>query len=198
MLTGFASMRHPPVNGSGYPLSKLAKEGTDLLGQQLGFFQGGKMAASGHLFPSQNVVRSLAPLSGRAGDFLGKQGHARWGRDLVVLGISGFHVAVAVAPGAVFLHNPGSQAGRGVVEPVGQGLGLGALYMGVAALRLLPPRSLLDERLLGRGEGCGIKSQIGCRARDRGEVNAIQAVGMSVSQPRGYPGTNVAALRRKA
>src|SRR5262245_47321918 len=69
---------------SGYTLSKLAKEGTDLLGQQLGFFQGGEMTASGHLFPSQNVVRSLAPLSGRTGDFLGKHGHASWGRDLVV------------------------------------------------------------------------------------------------------------------
>ena len=69
--------------------------------------------------------------------------------------------------------------------------------MGVAALRLLPPRPLVDERLLGRGEGRGIWSQIGRRARDRRE-NAIQVGSMGVAQPRGHPGANVAALRRKA
>src|SRR2546428_6305141 len=113
-------------------------------------------------------------------------------------GVSGFHVAVAVAPGAVLLGNPGGQSGRGVVEAVGQSVRVGALHMGVATLRLLPPRSLVDERLIGRGEGPGMRSQIGGRARDRGEMNAIQVVGMGVSQPRCHPAANVAALRGKA
>src|SRR3984885_14638224 len=55
------------------------------------------------------------------------------GEDLV-FGEGLLDVAVVVAPGAEFLHDPGGEAGRGVGEAEGGGLGLGAVHGDVGAL----------------------------------------------------------------
>src|SRR5438093_967824 len=46
----------PALPTPGMPSAKRAKEGADLLRQQRGLFPGGEVAASGHLFPAQDLV----------------------------------------------------------------------------------------------------------------------------------------------
>jgi hypothetical protein len=71
------------------------------------------------------------------------------GGEQLVLDEASFHLPTAVAPGPPFLDNPGGQAGWGVIQSVGQGLGFGALDMGIATLFQLPMRPRLQERALG-------------------------------------------------
>jgi hypothetical protein len=136
------------------PLAPLAGWTGDVLGKQDHTRRGRDRVVFAH-HPQGALVLPIHP--GGGADRL-RHPVERYDGQQVVLGESRFHVAVAVAPGAVFLYNPGGESRGGVIKPVGQSLGLGALEMGVAALFLLPVRPLVDERLLGRGEGRGIRS----------------------------------------
>ena len=128
--------------------------------------------------------------------------------EQLILGVSALHVAVAVAPGAEFFHNPGAEAHRGVVEAVGKGLGLGALDVGIAAFRLLPLGALFQERSFLVVQGTGALSLVGDGLGDGGYVDSDDVPGVVVPQAavtpapqsppwaakRSYPSSSVISL----
>src|SRR3712207_442556 len=90
-------------------------------------------------FGAQSPV-AVDPEGGAAG--LRRPVDGQGGQELV-LGEAALYVAVAVAPGAPLLYDPGRKPGRGVVEGVGGGLGLSPLDVGVGAFGFLAARTPL-------------------------------------------------------
>src|SRR6266567_4643195 len=68
-------------------------------------------------------------------------------RQELVLGEAALDVAVAVAPGAELVDNPGRQASRRIVQAVGQSLRVGALLVRVAAFGVTEVLLSGQERL---------------------------------------------------
>jgi hypothetical protein len=69
-----------------------------------------------HFAPRRRVAAVLVVEQHRRPDGLGHPVEGELGEQLV-LAEAGLDVAAAVAPGAVLLHQPGGETGRGVVEP---------------------------------------------------------------------------------
>src|SRR5215831_10526849 len=116
------------------------------------------------------------------------------GGEQLVLGEAVFNLPTAVAPGTPLLDNPGGQPHWGVIQPVGQGLGFGALDMGISTLFQLPVRPCFQERALGDRQFAHARLPAGGRSRHRGRVNPDDLTGVSKTQAGRYPCAPIAAL----
>src|ERR1700722_18946198 len=167
-----------------------AVEGTEFLGVEFGFFEGGEVAAVGWLGVADDVGGAFEPGSWGVGDVAGEQGEAGGGLDAAGVlvggdvGVGAVHahggadgggepvdgevgedlvfgeglldVAVVVAPGPEFLHDPGGKAGRGVGEAERGGLGLGAVHGDVGALGSGPGGAAVEVGAFVGGEVRGV------------------------------------------
>src|SRR6266851_5841125 len=219
----------PHMPRAGTLASERAKEGADVLGQQLWLFKRRKMTTPGHHRPLLEVIEAFGPLPRWLADFVRKAGHGTGhidalsglenpgvvlvlvvqpggrvnglgdpvdgdGGEQFVLGEAPFHLPTAVAPGTPLLDNPGGQARWGVIQPVGQGLGFGALDMGISALFQLPMRTRFQERALGDRQFAHARLPArGCSGH-RGRVNANDLTGVGKTQAGRYSRAPVAAL----
>jgi hypothetical protein len=105
---------------------------------------------------------------------------------------------MAVTPGPILFHDPGRQPGWRVIEPIGQGLGLGALDVGIAPFGLQPGFPLVQQRLFSRGQRPAARPQVRRGPSYRGGVNADEVMGIRKPQIISNARAPVAPLSTKA
>src|SRR5437762_185073 len=70
-------IRRPYASRNYESCPQRAEEGADVVGEQLGLFVGGEVAAARHLGPAGDLEEPLGPFLGRVGEVLGKHREAR-------------------------------------------------------------------------------------------------------------------------